>query len=346
MKFSIIIPVYNVAPYLRECLDSILAQTFPVWEAICVDDGSSDGSGQILDEYATNDLRFKVIHKNNEGVSIARNTAIEIASGDYIGFVDADDVIAIDWLFHAKECFDSTDADVVRFEIQRWDGQDCENPVWSNEYRIISNRKELIEWGWTKYLSDNCGGPCNVFVKRCMVRNYATFPPGMRMKEDRIFLLRLLMKTNMMVCSDYQGYFYRYRNDGACGSQRKVNDVLRYMEEIKNLSLEFREEIIRQGAETTFQKAITWTLINDIEELVMQGDESEWKKNIEISTALSTFHNKSLLRLRYVQIRYILSTILSIKFKSMIGFVQNKKLYLLYKKYRSCLQYGHSIFHN
>lgn len=90
--FSIIIPVYNVAPYLRECLDSVLAQTFIDWEAICVDDGSTDGSGAILDEYAARDKRFRVIHKQNEGVGVARNYALDVAKGKWICFLDGDDV--------------------------------------------------------------------------------------------------------------------------------------------------------------------------------------------------------------------------------------------------------------
>ena len=81
MKFSIIIPVYNVAQYLRECLDSVLAQTFTDWEAICVDDGSTDGSGAILDEYAAKDWRFRVIHQDNAGVGFARNVALNVARG-------------------------------------------------------------------------------------------------------------------------------------------------------------------------------------------------------------------------------------------------------------------------
>lgn len=89
--FSIIIPIYNVAPYLRECLDSVLAQTFTDWEAICVDDGSTDGSGAILDEYAAKDKRINVIHKKNEGVSVARNVGLDIAKGEYILFLDSDD---------------------------------------------------------------------------------------------------------------------------------------------------------------------------------------------------------------------------------------------------------------
>ena len=90
-KFSVIIPVYNVALYLRECLDSVLAQTFTDWEAICVDDGSTDGSGAILDKYAAQDNRFCVIHQKNAGVSAARNAALDVARGEWIAYLDADD---------------------------------------------------------------------------------------------------------------------------------------------------------------------------------------------------------------------------------------------------------------
>ena len=93
--FSIIIPVYNVAPYLRECLDSVLAQTFTNWEAICVDDGSIDGSGDILDEYASRDHRLRVIHQPNAGVSAARNVGLNAIEGEYFLFVDGDDMIPI-----------------------------------------------------------------------------------------------------------------------------------------------------------------------------------------------------------------------------------------------------------
>jgi len=96
MKISVIIPVYNVAPYLRECLDSVLAQTFTDWEAVCVDDGSTDGSGDILDEYAKRDARVHVIHQANGGLSAARNAGMDAAAGEWLFFLDSDDVIVRD----------------------------------------------------------------------------------------------------------------------------------------------------------------------------------------------------------------------------------------------------------
>lgn len=91
MKFSLIIPVYNVELYLRECLDSVLHQTFEDWEAICVNDGSTDNSAAILEEYGQKEGRIKVVNQPNAGTAAARNTGIRMAQGDYIVFLDSDD---------------------------------------------------------------------------------------------------------------------------------------------------------------------------------------------------------------------------------------------------------------
>ena len=93
---SVIVPVYNVEQYLRQCVNSILRQTYIRIEVILIDDGSSDGSAKICDEYAQKDTRVRVLHKVNEGVSVARNIGIQISKGEYIGFVDADDYIEPD----------------------------------------------------------------------------------------------------------------------------------------------------------------------------------------------------------------------------------------------------------
>ena len=92
-KLSIIVPIYNVAPYLISCIDSILCQTFKDYELILVDDGSTDGSEKICDLYSQKDNRIRVIHQRNKGLSGARNTGIEMAIGKYIAFVDSDDYI-------------------------------------------------------------------------------------------------------------------------------------------------------------------------------------------------------------------------------------------------------------
>src|ERR1035437_5330472 len=93
---SIIVPIYNIERYLSKCIDSILVQTFINFELILVNDGSTDNCGKIINEYAQKDSRIVVIHKKNGGVSSARNAGLDLAQGEYIGWVDADDYIATD----------------------------------------------------------------------------------------------------------------------------------------------------------------------------------------------------------------------------------------------------------
>ena len=95
-KVSIVVPIYNVEKYLEQCIDSIINQTLKDIEIILVDDGSPDNCPQICDDYAKKDSRIKVVHKKNGGLSSARNAGIEVATGDYIGFVDSDDYIELD----------------------------------------------------------------------------------------------------------------------------------------------------------------------------------------------------------------------------------------------------------
>lgn len=112
-KVDIIIPVYNVEPYLRRCLNRMLAQTYTHWRAICVDDGSTDGSPAILDEYAAKDSRFKVIHQENGGLSHARNEGLAVADAEYVMFVDSDDFIHPQTLELAVGLIERDDTDMV-----------------------------------------------------------------------------------------------------------------------------------------------------------------------------------------------------------------------------------------
>lgn len=112
---SVIVPVYNVEKYLARCLDSIINQTYTNLEIILVDDGSKDSSGQICDEYAAKDQRIKVIHKQNGGLSSARNAGLDIASGSYIEFVDSDDWIDKDTVKENLELIINENSNVVFF---------------------------------------------------------------------------------------------------------------------------------------------------------------------------------------------------------------------------------------
>ena len=198
MKFSIIIPVYNVAQYLCECLDSILAQTYTDWETICVDDGSTDGSGAILDDYAAKDARFKVVHQPNAGVSAARNVALEMARGEWVTFIDSDDTVNPDWLGQAVAQM-SDGVDLVRLcpiGISGW--ETAKTPV-------LCGRDAAL-WCWRTF--SWCGLLWLCFVRRHCIGELR-FRLNVQFKEDMLFLIETIPRLRGVVQGDFAGYGYR-----------------------------------------------------------------------------------------------------------------------------------------
>lgn len=223
--FSIIIPVYNVAPYLRECLDSVLAQTFTDWEAICVDDGSTDGSGAILDEYAAKDKRFRVIHQANAGVSAARNRALEEIKGDWVGFLDADDVwspLLLEKCLRQIMLFPVID--VVAFGIEQFEKKSnlqfindtCHNGVFFDARDRLDD-KNMVSSFWGKVYRVN-------LVKENRFKHYIV-------GEDLLFLLDVMVEASYTITIKDRLYGYRIRNNSVMQSGvsiRKVMDSVLY----------------------------------------------------------------------------------------------------------------------
>lgn len=208
-KISCIVPVYNVEKYLRRCLDSICAQTFTDFECICVDDGSSDGSGRILDEYAEKDSRFVVIHKDNGGVSSARNAGLDIARGEWIAFVDSDDWVEKEWLeFLYLKCKEN-EADIC------WCDYIKEYP---NTSQYIEQKTENnIESFVNDVLSDKIGSFLwnKIFRRKPiqdLIQHYGiAFEPKMDICEDLLFIVRLseYIKKGFYLKKGLYHYFQR-----------------------------------------------------------------------------------------------------------------------------------------
>ena len=199
-------PVYNIEKYLSESLDSVLQQTFTDWELICVDDGSTDGSGRILDEYARRDSRIKVIHQANAKVHAARNNALDQASGEWIGFVDPDDVISKCWFETAVgQMKDSVDLVRMGFShgtvvpMRFIDSKPKRKSVYVAQ-------KDVVRWGWTTFPAVGLLWVC--FIRRAVIGDLR-FRDRINCKEDGIFLLELLPAVHGVVQLDYAGYFYR-----------------------------------------------------------------------------------------------------------------------------------------
>lgn len=216
MTISIIIPVHNVAPYLRECLDSVLradGEGVVRVELVCVDDGSADGSTEILDEYAVRYASVKVIHQANAGVSAARNAGIAAATGEWLYFLDGDDVLIAGWLdkllalidgdrydafFLGRPCYFSTRLP------ERIGG--CGRVVMAIDE--VSDGKCLLMsgslWGW----------PCIRLLRRSLFRDFR-FPLGVGNLEDSISLIDVLSHRARWCWVDWQIYGYRLRAGSA-----------------------------------------------------------------------------------------------------------------------------------
>ena len=212
---SIIVPVYNVAPYLAACLESVLAQTFTDWECLCVDDGSADGSGDILESYAARDSRIKVFHQPNGGVSAARNRALAVAAGTWIGFLDADDTVAADW-FERMMRAAREDVDIVHA-----DAHFCFPDIAS-------------PGGGTACVFLRHGWPFLNLVRRGIIGD-VRFREGMRFKEDVVFLAELSLKKPRLAVVRERGYNYRSRDESAIASPITGEDARRFFVEIARL---------------------------------------------------------------------------------------------------------------
>lgn len=208
---SVVIPVYRVERYLEKCLDSVLNQTFKDLEIILVDDGSPDRCPEICDEYAKCDERIKVIHKNNGGLSSARNAGIEKASGEWISFIDSDDYIANDMLENLFNAASNAEADIsmCNFLCIDTDG---------NTSRFLEDRKllenEIITGHEALLRLFDKGHVCYTIAWNKLYRHKLfesiRYPEG-KIHEDEFVIHHLYALARKVVCIDYTGYFYVQR---------------------------------------------------------------------------------------------------------------------------------------
>lgn len=209
LKVSCIIPVYNVAPYLVKCLDSVIGQTYENIEIILIDDGSTDNSYQICKQFADNDSRVRLIHQENGGLSCARNTGIAQATGDYVLFIDSDDWLdttMIDSLVHIAL---ENKCDIVASGMFRAykDDSKCINKSYS--VRMYSARDYVFMM--TKPHGVFCYA-CGRLIKRELIPINA-FPVG-KVFEDVMTMPKIVYKANKVVQTDAKYYYYRYRRTG------------------------------------------------------------------------------------------------------------------------------------
>lgn len=230
---SIIIPVYNVRPYLRCCVDSVISQTYYNLEIILVDDGSTDGSGKICDEYAEKDKRIHVIHKKNGGLSDARNVGIKASTADYIIFIDSDDYIMKQYVKHLARILFKNNADIAicgyysekkdKFynikkhykQIQCFDSKMMLHN-WHGKYKDV----ETISWN-------------KLYKKVLFIENNIYYPVGY-FNEDAQTTHLLVDKAIKIVMTNEKLYFYRKRKNSIMNviSYKNIHDCI-YAQELR-----------------------------------------------------------------------------------------------------------------
>lgn len=224
---SVIVPVYNVEKYVGTCVDSILAQTYTKLEVLLVDDGSTDSSGVLCDEYARKDMRVRVIHKENGGLSDARNTGMKTAQGTYFAFVDSDDSIAEDYIAYLYGMIEKHHAQIAVCGYQKVYHSnenrkniicDLTEKVYSTEegLRQLLYQRGMITSAWGRLFdaslflhTDAAGLPSSMKIQ---------FPVG-KLHEDVAVMYRLFGAADTIVCGGEVKYYYLQRADSIVNQQ-------------------------------------------------------------------------------------------------------------------------------
>ena len=237
MKLSIIVPIYNVAPYLRRCVDSLLTQDISDYEIILVDDGSTDNSGVIADELTAypqplpkgKGVSMRVIHQENAGLSAARNTGIAVAQGEYIMFVDSDDYLHSNVLRTLMEQIERDNLDVLRFRYQNVK-ENGETFVPHKGMKVDYNDFSCIPTDGVTFLNERMWIQCYAwqFVVKKNIIEQELFTPGIYF-EDTDWTPRILLKANGVASTDRVVYNYLWREGSITltGNKEKLRKQLR-----------------------------------------------------------------------------------------------------------------------
>lgn len=208
---SFIIPIYNAEKYLDECIKSIIKQTYSNFELLLVNDGSTDNSAIICDTYANKDSRIKVIHKINGGDSSARNIGLDNAKGEYICFVDADDVIHPKLLETTLSVLMETQQDIIIYRYKLFNNKIIYSQNSNNSFFVMSNQEAIKEMlKGQKYR----GLMCNKLVHRHYYENIR-FPEGRSFGEDTYVTYQVLIECPSVVYLDEIFYYYRQNDKSA-----------------------------------------------------------------------------------------------------------------------------------
>ena len=224
---SVIVPVYNIAGYLPQCLDSILNQDHKKLEVILIDDGSTDASGETCDQYALQDSRIRVIHQKNGGAAAAKNAGLRIATGEYLAFADSDDYLEPESYSYMLQALKDSDAQAGEFSFRYVSRSGGKDHIIYSQRECVSAKEYLLRFtkGW------NCALLWNKLYRRELFDGIF-FEEGHRI-DDEYFTYRGIMNARSVVCDSRIVYNYRLRRSGAMlnpvAGQQRMLDRLDFM---------------------------------------------------------------------------------------------------------------------
>lgn len=234
-KISVIVPVYNAEKYLHRCVDSILAQTYTDFELLLINDGSPDNCGAICDEYAQKDSRVRVFHKENGGVSSARNMGLDNAKGEWVTFVDADD-----WI--TSQCIEMLtqrlDADMIKCGIESFD----KSSSWTVGDGLYGVKQFLDNFEKEFIARSSC---VTLFKRELIRRHNVSFDKHIRFGEDMIFNLSYLIHCKSVRLVDFIGYIYFSEIKGTAYSMKynlSLEDIEVSLRTVLNLRMKLKEK--------------------------------------------------------------------------------------------------------
>lgn len=225
LKVSIIVPVYKVEKYLHRCVDSIIAQSFKDWELLLIDDGSPDNSGKICDEYAAKDTRIRVFHKENGGVSSARNYGLKKAQGTWITFIDSDDWVDVNFIadlykpIESNSTLDFVQAGCVKIN-------DVGIPIVEQKYDMYEGNDQLLLLLRIRGLVIS-----KLFRFSILKKSSLFFDENMHVAEDMAFTIDYISKVRNYCFIPCIGYYYFQHTESVTHRKEKI-DILKYKERL------------------------------------------------------------------------------------------------------------------
>jgi len=270
-SISVIIPVYNVEPYLKKCLDSVVTQTYKEIEIILVDDGSTDGSGPICDEYAAQDKRIRVIHKRNGGLSDARNVGLDRCSGRYVTFIDSDDYVASDYVERLYRILVEYNADIAVCDYFEFYGDEPVQTPEKGEKIIVFDKLQALEQLYGKY-STQLTVAWSKLYKTELFKDLR-FPVG-KVHEDMFMAHRVLYKSHIVVFTTKQSYFYRRRKGSITNRRFTSKNRLDAISALKERVNFFMENNLRHLKEKACANLLSYALESYI--LAKNVDKNAW----------------------------------------------------------------------